>query len=89
MANSKTSPTQPGRGIRKIIDLYHDLTVLLSKARKASATNGIEGMDRSEFIGMTEEEIEEELKEYALVSSDNVTWLTVFFFTAANSATPP
>jgi hypothetical protein len=61
----KASPTQPGRGIRKIIDLYHDLTNLLSKARKQSAINGlsqerIAEMEQRDFVGMTEEEIEEE-----------------------------
>jgi hypothetical protein len=66
---SKTSPTQPGRGIRKIVDLYHDLTILLSKARKQSTMNAlsqeeIEETDRSDFVGMTEDEIEEERREY-------------------------
>lgn len=68
LADSKTSPTQPGRGIRKIVDLYHDLTILLSQARKQCARNGlsserIEEMDRDDFVGMTEEDIEEERKE--------------------------
>jgi hypothetical protein len=65
LLDSKTSPTQPGRGIRKIVDLYHDLTELLSKARKQST---LEDMDQDDFIGMTEDEIEEERKEYALPS---------------------
>jgi hypothetical protein len=71
MVDSKTSPTQPGRGIRKIVDLFHDLTVLLDQARKQSTMNGlsrekIEEMERGDFVGMTGEEIEEERKEYAL-----------------------
>lgn len=72
LVDSRTSPTQPGRGIRKIVDLYHDLTVLLSKARKQTATNALSGealeeMDRTDFVGMTEEEIEEERKECAMM----------------------
>ena len=67
--DSKTSPTQPGRGIRKIVDLYHDLTTLLDQARKQSTMNGlsrerIEEMEREDFVGMTREEIEEARKEY-------------------------
>ncbi|KAN0116023.1 hypothetical protein V8E52_006329 [Russula decolorans] len=68
MVDSKTSPTQPGRGIRKIVDLFHDLTVLLDQARKQSTMNGlsrekIEEMERGDFVGMTGEEIEEERKD--------------------------
>jgi hypothetical protein len=45
------------------------LTILLSKARKQSTMNvlsheEIEEMDQSNFLGMTEDEIEEEQKEY-------------------------
>jgi hypothetical protein len=66
-----TSLTQPGRGIRKIVDLYHDLTVLLIKARKQATLNGlsperVEEREQREFEGMTEEDIQEERKEYAL-----------------------
>jgi len=61
----KISPTQPGWGIRKIVNLYHNLTVLLNKARKQSAidaldSESVEEMEFSDFKGMTEEEIEEE-----------------------------
>jgi hypothetical protein len=35
LEDKKTSPTQLGRGIRKIVDLYHDLSDLLNKAKKA------------------------------------------------------
>jgi hypothetical protein len=69
--NRKTSPTQPGRGIRKIVDLYHDLAVLFDKAKIQSRINrlrseDIEEMEQIDFVGMSEEEIEEERKEYAL-----------------------
>ena len=62
------SATQPGRGIRKIIDLYHDLPDLLDKAKKhANLLNpdvrGRRDSDEAELLGKTEEEIEEELKE--------------------------
>jgi hypothetical protein len=76
MVDSKSSPTQPGRGIRKVVDLFHDLTVLLSKARKQSTILNalgqemIDEMDRSDFVGMTEEEIEEERKEYVTLARD-------------------
>jgi hypothetical protein len=69
--NRKTSPTQPGRGIRKIVDLYHDLSDLLSKANKHSTILNelnpatIEEMDKLDFVGMTDDEIDEEKKEYA------------------------
>lgn len=64
----KTSLTQPGRGIRKIVDLYHDLPDLLSKARKQAnimklSPQMIEEMERIDFVGMTEDDIEEERKE--------------------------
>jgi len=69
--NRKISPTQPGRGIRKIVDLYHDLSDLLDKAKKYHTVLNehnpeiIEEMDRVDFIGMSEDDIEEEQKEYA------------------------
>ena len=68
----KSSPTQPGRGIRKIVDLYHDISDLLDKAKKHSSIvlNELkpavtEEMDKIDFVGMSEDEIEEEQKEYA------------------------
>ena len=63
------SKTQQGRGIRKIVDLYHDLTELLDKAKKHSTglnelnPEVIEERDKIDFIGMSEDEIEEERKE--------------------------
>jgi|SRR5450756_825353 hypothetical protein len=89
----KTSPTQPGRGIRKIVDLYHDLSDLLNKAKKHSTIVNelnpamIEEMDRIDFVGMSEDEIEEEQKEYAraLTCDLGVTDTT----SAANGVTQP
>jgi hypothetical protein len=65
----KISPTQPGRGIRKVVDLYHDLTDLMHKANKYSATltepspARIMELESIDFVGMTEVEIEDEQKE--------------------------
>ena len=64
-----SSPTQPGRGIRKIIDLYHDLPGLLYKAEKHAEAqrlepDELERCDRIDFLGMTQDGIEEERQEY-------------------------
>ncbi|KAH9968066.1 hypothetical protein BC827DRAFT_468134 [Russula dissimulans] len=61
----EVSPTQPGRGIRKIIDLYHDLPDLVDKARSYAGKNRFSSEDidedgGNEFWGMTEEEIDSE-----------------------------
>jgi hypothetical protein len=70
LEHRKISPTQPGRGIRKIVDLYHNLSDLLRKAQQHSFTMNepdqetIEEMNEIDFAGMTEEDIEEECKEY-------------------------
>lgn len=50
------------------MDLYHDLPELLSKASKHRAATSLDPtelaeIDRIDFIGLTEEEIEEERKE--------------------------
>ena len=61
------SPTQPGRGIRKIVDLYHDLPDLVEKANKHLPNNlqsEMQENDKVEFSGMSEEAIEDERKEY-------------------------
>jgi hypothetical protein len=64
------SPTQPGRGIRKIIDLYYGLPDLLDKANKHAkilrpdVRGSGHDSDDMELLGMTEEEIERMLKEY-------------------------
>ena len=65
LVDRKVSPTQPGRGIRKIVDLYHDLTALLDKGGKhfSEATEDLDQMEelnQTDFRGMTEEEIEDE-----------------------------
>ena len=59
------SLTQPGRGIRKIIDLYHDLPDLLDKAKKhanllSPDVNGWRDSDEAELLGMSKQEIDEE-----------------------------
>jgi hypothetical protein len=63
------SVTQPGRGIRKIVDLYHDLPVLVDKARAHTARKllrpeELREVDRQESAGLTEDEIKERRKEY-------------------------
>lgn len=69
MANRKpTSATQPGRGIRKIIDLFHDLPELLDKADKYAMSQRLSPaemakIDKSEFEGMAEDDITEERQE--------------------------
>ena len=74
------SPTQPGRGIRKVIDLYHDLPVLLDKADKHAVSQRLTLIEREEnddidFVDMTESDIEEERQEYVtsrfIVSCDS------------------
>ena len=64
--------TQPGRGIRKIVDLYHNLPDLLDKAEKHAEIEDLEPdeleeRDRSDFAGMTQEQIDEERQEYVIV----------------------
>ena len=56
------------RGIRRIIDLYHDLPDLVAKADKHATTSTlypeeIEDVNSNEFAGLTEEQIEDEQKE--------------------------
>jgi hypothetical protein len=56
------------------VDLYHDLSDLLNKAKKYSTIVNelnpamMEEMDKIDFVGMSEDEIEEEQKEYAIVT---------------------
>jgi hypothetical protein len=62
------SPTQPGRGIRKIIDLFHDLTDLLEKADKHAVSQRLsreerEKVDKIDFLGKEDDDIEEERQE--------------------------
>jgi hypothetical protein len=61
------SPTQPGRGIRKIVDLYHDLHELVDKATSHASkdldrlnSEETDEYNDDEFAGLTEEEIKEE-----------------------------
>ena len=67
--NSKSgSQTQPGRGIRKVVDLFHDLIDLLGKADKHAAETALDPAELEEindidFLGLTEEEIDDERKE--------------------------
>jgi hypothetical protein len=65
----KVSPTQPGRGIRKIVDLYHNVADLLQKAQQHSFVvneSNQEEMNETGFTGRTEDDLEEERKEYAV-----------------------
>jgi hypothetical protein len=59
---------QPGRGIRKVVDLFHDLINLLGKADKHAAETDLDPDELDEintidFLGLTEEEIDDECKE--------------------------
>lgn len=63
------SQTQPGRGIRKIVDLFHNLSDLLGKADKHAAETNLDPAELEEiniidFLGLTEEEIDDERKEW-------------------------
>ncbi|KAF8955095.1 hypothetical protein BDZ97DRAFT_1620698, partial [Flammula alnicola] len=67
-SSKSDSATQPGRGIRKVVDLYHDLSDLLTKSDKHVAltcldSEELEELDVIDFFGMTPEEIEEERKD--------------------------
>ena len=62
------SPTQPGRGIRKVIDLYHDLSDLIDRAKKHAAMlevgqEGMEDIDERDFQGFEKEDIDKERME--------------------------
>jgi hypothetical protein len=67
--NSKSGlQTQPGRGIRKVVDLFHNLINLLDKADKHAAETNLDPAELEEinaidFLGLTEEEIDDECKE--------------------------
>jgi hypothetical protein len=69
MNRKGSSPTQPGRGIRKIVDLFHELSDLVDRAGKYCASDLVPEMDlfdSQDFKGMTEEGIDEEQKEYII-----------------------
>ena len=75
------SATQPGWGIRKIIDLFHDLPNLLYKANKHAEIEDLEPdeleeRNRSDFLGMTQYQIDDERKEYVIHQICDPTWLT-------------
>ena len=66
------SVTQPGRGIRKIVDLFHDLPELLEKAdmheeAQSLDEDELEERDSINFQGWTQDQIDEERQEYVLV----------------------
>jgi len=67
-SSKKQSPTKPGRGIRKVADLYHDLSDLVIKANLHAGEIGldpsdIEDLDLVTFCGMTNEAIAAEKEE--------------------------
>jgi hypothetical protein len=69
MNRKGSSPTQPGRGIRKIVDLFHELSDLVDRAGKYCASDSAPEMDlfdTQDFKEMTEEAIDEERKEYVI-----------------------
>ena len=67
--NRKYSPTQPGQGIQRLVDLYHDVPKVIIKANKYSTIQNkfnpaiIEDLEKSDFAGMSKDKIEEERKE--------------------------
>ena len=66
-----SSPTQPGRGIWKIVDLFHELSNLVDKAGKYCASDiapEMDSIDSQDFDGLTENAINEEQKEYVICS---------------------
>ncbi len=70
MNRKASSPTQPGQGIWKIVDLFHELSDLVDKARKYCASDTVPkmgSMDSQDFDGLLEEAIEKEQKEYVHV----------------------
>jgi hypothetical protein len=71
MNRKGSSPTQPGRGIRKIVDLFHELSDLADKAGKYCASDTapeMNSIDSQDFDGLTENAINEERKEYVIRS---------------------
>lgn len=93
--NSKSGLlTQPGWGIRKVVDLFHDLINLLGKADKHAAETDLDPAELEEintidFLGLTEEEIDDERKEWVDLMSDNLVTASVDNIAAVNSATLP
>jgi hypothetical protein len=78
MNRKGSSPTQPGQGIWKIVDLFHELSDLADKAGKFCASQTAPEMDSinsCDFDGLTEKAIDEERKEYVINTCDLVTYL--------------
>ena len=68
MDRKVASATQRGHGIRKVIDLYHELPDVVAKANKHTSMSELDPEEieealRVDFVGFTEGQIEEELKE--------------------------
>ncbi|KAF8148024.1 hypothetical protein B0H34DRAFT_738022 [Crassisporium funariophilum] len=66
--SKSSSQTKPGRGIQKVVDLYHDLVDLLEKADKHAAEvtldpTELEEINAIDFLGFKEEEIDNERKD--------------------------
>ena len=88
------SLTQPGWGICKIIDLYHDLPDLVDNAKKYAAIRmldprEIEEIDCIDFVGLTEDQIEDECKECVTKPCDLGVTDTSVSVLAASIATEP
>ena len=88
------SATQPGQGIRKIIDLFHDLPELLDKADKHAMSLRLSPaemarIDNSELAGMTQDDIEDERQEYVDVDyyRDKVSHVTNSTMLSADAGT--
>jgi len=63
MNRKGSSPTQPGRGIWKIVDLFHELSDLADRAGQYCTSDSAPEMDFfncQDFKGITEEAINEE-----------------------------
>ena len=74
MSRKGGSLTQPGRGICRIMDLYHDLPDLVEKASRHLPNvmqSERDEIDKIEFGGLSDEAIEEERQEYVYVDASN------------------
>ena len=72
MSRKGGSLTQPGRGICRIMDLYHDLPDLVEKANKHMLSvmqSERDEIDKIDFAGLSDEAIEEEHQEYVYVNA--------------------
>ena len=68
-------PNPAWLGNPKIVDLFHDLSDLLGKADKHAAETNLdpaklEDINTIDFLGLTEEEIDDERKEWVALTSD-------------------